>query len=493
MSNDFYNSTSVPAARATLASSVMRGAFALIEAGFSKLPTMTANGRKIWRTNAAGTAAEALNAQDIGFFVLAEQYGAAGTGLVVDTPELQDALDAAEAAGGGVVWLKSGATYKIDESLIIADRCGLMSDGTAKLIGYAADFSNTSLAAGDRYGTDAIFVNMSGLTTAPYTQAVAPFVIGVQMEYVTDSTELVCGAIACRNVLNAVIEDCEIFGFPVGCGVRGATMDGGRIVNNIIRDFADDHDWSAQAPSFPQLTGIEIDNDRVNSVSSDGVLIHGNKVTSLVLGATAVAAHGDQTDGINIVYWSSCCHRITDNYISDVGEGIDHFGGSSVIAGNVVKNAGIFGIKLVNGARLNVVSGNTVENFGLGGITIAGTSVAGAAADSTIPHTELNTITGNVVNEGNYNGLYTASANACMYIIDNGGGKLPKNNIATGNTFREGPAGKNCWYDSSTGTGNIGEGNSLITGAANQRRVNVVSGAGSCRLVGTATYETNLV
>ena len=56
MSNDFYNPSGYPAPNAPGASASMRGELDLIEAGFSKLPTLTSNGNKLVVVNPTGTA-----------------------------------------------------------------------------------------------------------------------------------------------------------------------------------------------------------------------------------------------------------------------------------------------------------------------------------------------------------------------------------------------------------------------------------------------------
>lgn len=64
--NDFYNDSGVPASGAQGSSAVMRAEFALIEAGFNKLPTMTGNGGKIVAVNSGATALEAVTTTGTG-------------------------------------------------------------------------------------------------------------------------------------------------------------------------------------------------------------------------------------------------------------------------------------------------------------------------------------------------------------------------------------------------------------------------------------------
>lgn len=62
MANDFYSDSGVPSTGAQGLSATMRAEFALIEAGFDKLPTLTGNGSKMVAVNSGGTALEAVTA-----------------------------------------------------------------------------------------------------------------------------------------------------------------------------------------------------------------------------------------------------------------------------------------------------------------------------------------------------------------------------------------------------------------------------------------------
>ena len=64
MANDFYTVSGSPSTGSSGSSSVMRGEFALIAAGFDKLPTLTANGGEWLRINAGATAIESLSVAD---------------------------------------------------------------------------------------------------------------------------------------------------------------------------------------------------------------------------------------------------------------------------------------------------------------------------------------------------------------------------------------------------------------------------------------------
>ena len=59
--SDFYDLSGAPGQGGSLSSATIRGEFALIEAAFGKLPTLTGNGSKLVQVNSGGTALEAVS------------------------------------------------------------------------------------------------------------------------------------------------------------------------------------------------------------------------------------------------------------------------------------------------------------------------------------------------------------------------------------------------------------------------------------------------
>jgi hypothetical protein len=425
-------------------------------------------------TNAVATNVEAKLAQTVSV----KDFGAVGNGVVDDTVAIQAAIDAIAALGGGYIYFTTG-TYKVTESIILKNGCGLVSDNSAEIYAPAVNFNNTDLSITNRYGTNAVVINASGLTTASYTP-----ISNVSIKNLKITSEVTDGrvvrAIAARNVVNLKISGCEISGFPVGCGICLATISGASFINNnYVHDFTSNAVWT----SLPQITAIEVDNDVINSIATVDLDITGNNIRNITVGATIIASWGYQTDGINVARTTASRVRITNNNIKNVGEGIDYFAINGVIANNTISDVYIFGIKLLHGASRNIVSNNNIENAGLAGITIQGSTIVG------VGDTQWNIISSNVIDNIDASSVWAAASTSGILIADNIGttGK-PKNNTFVGNTVNLGVNGEYGWLDGSTGTNNIGTSLTIIPGAGLNEYVTITNGGGVVQLTGSSFY-----
>jgi len=377
--------------------------------------------------------------------------GAVVSGLIPDnsttvvansnTTIIQAYLTAAGAAGGGIVTLPTGK-FSISSTLNVPSDVSMIGAGIGKTTLYmpAAFFTNTILQT---YNTDSMAIDASGLLIAPFTAAtnivLADFTIESQ---VSDGRFLI--GIRSSNVRGLTIHDIEVFGFPVGnCIALNSILRDGRVFNCYLHDCTTALNTYA---SQPQMTGIEIDNNKVNAETSRGLAIYENYIFSLQFIGAALAAYNMQTDGINP--GDGTALLIHDNYIHFVGEGIDCFATDCDIHNNTLIECYIVGIKLIHGALRNQVHDNYILRPGLGGILLSQSNqVAVDTAD--------NVVCNNVIDD--VDGKSGAWATPAGIILDSGGagptGFILRNTIAR-NRIMGGTATMKYGIYQQAGTGN---------------------------------------
>ncbi|MFE9834032.1 glycosyl hydrolase family 28-related protein [Streptomyces sp. NPDC005551] len=84
-------------------------------------------------------------------------YGAIGNGIADDTAAIQNAINAASAAGGGTVYLPTG-TYKITAELTLANHITLLGDGD-----FVTEIKQTSTTANGLVGSSLIYITIRAL------------------------------------------------------------------------------------------------------------------------------------------------------------------------------------------------------------------------------------------------------------------------------------------------------------------------------------------
>ena len=377
-------------------------------------------------------------------------FGAVGNGTADDWAAITAALaEAASRTNGAGVWLDPGYTFRVSKRLVVPSKCGLFSDGTGTLSASWADFTNSDAGSPARYSDTAVVVDLSGLLAAPFTRADAPFCTGIRIKFTRapDGRRNYVNAIIARNCKGVRITENEIDNFPVSQGIKCATWNGGWICNNRVHDFYDNNDWTAfGGPTAGQITGIELDNDLVNTTPSNGVSICENEVSNMVIGPVSLAANGYQSDGINITKSTTIGTIITDNYINGTGEGIDNFGSQGIISGNHIVASYNFAIKIIHGATGNIVTNNTIRNTGISGIIVT----AGLAGSVT--STGYNIIKGNNIRTVDYLGVWVATASTSgIQIREDVGAVFPTEyNVTTDNLINGGPNCKYGYLDDST-------------------------------------------
>jgi parallel beta-helix repeat protein len=393
--------------------------------------------------------------------VSAADFGAIGDGATDDTASLQRALNT-----GRAVFLLPGKSYAVTSPLKVPANGGIASDGTGEIFARASGFTNTDPTAAGRYRPTSTVIDASGMTTIPYTPNRNVTFRAFKLRFESTEGRSVDGIMA-RNVDGLVIDGVEISGFPAGVGIRLSSIVGeSSVTHNRIRDFSSNTDFSKTYPGGrAQITGIEVDNDRINGVYSKGIVISDNQIMNLTVGPIFLAAHGFETDGINIHGGSG--HRVERNRIQNTGEGIDTFASSGTIRNNVVTDSYLFGIKVIHGASGNSITGNTITRSGLAGVIVAGSASA--------QFTEKNTISNNTITDIDPHGVYAASTTSCIQVSAKDG--TARNNVFSGNTLDPGRNGK--WaidLAHDTGVGNSFPNNRFVRSGTQGR---VVERAGS--------------
>jgi hypothetical protein len=346
---------------------------------------------------------------------------------------------------GKVVRLAPFATYNISRSILFKrGGGGFVGDKTSTIYMKASAFNNTSLSGKYLPNSCGIFA---------YGQQLTPFnpLVGFTLRGFTIQSEVADGrlvdAICVRNVKNCVIEDMEIFGFPVGVGIRASTLSGRSILRaNHIHDFYTNAVW----PSLPQSTGIELDGDRVNTTNSYEVLIADNRVINLLQGPVPVLAWGYQTDGINVQGSGTGTgaisrHIVRNNTVDGVGEGIDNFSSSTIISENHLINCYAGGLKIIHGASNCLVIGNIIDKAGLFAIGISEGNGQDTVNNQIIGNRVSNIDPDFVWGPGGSNTIHSSPINtAAIGVYDGVGGNTVKHTLIADNYVDPGP---NCNYN----------------------------------------------
>lgn len=357
-------------------------------------------------------------------------YGVTGDGQTDDTAAIQSALNAM--AGTNTYLYCPPGTYIISSRISIPTKTGLIGNGDALFYATAAGFSNTDPIT--RYTSTSSVFDLSGQTSSPYTANDNQKIKGIRIQYEFTEGRCVDGIVA-RNCNNVEISGNELFDFPCSKGIVVASLgENSRICDNYIHDFSSDTDWGGSVTSaHVNITGIDVDDDRVNDIQSLGILIQGNVIENLGHGTTGVATYGDQADGIGLQKGPD--HKVIGNTVNNVNEGIDLYCDRCTIIGNRFYDCGGFAIKLVHGASFNTVSNNIVVNPGLAGVTVTGGNLAGG-------NTEYNIITDNIINEVDPTGVNDATtATACIKLDNQSAGPISTNNTFERNYCNPGTYG----------------------------------------------------
>lgn len=281
------------------------------------------------------------------------------------------ALKAALAAGN--VWLTRNTIYVLTETIDIPSTRQIISDGSGTLLiktGPGTAFTAKDTNSSTHWDVDQ---KMQAIRIVDANNVVLrDFRLRMASEE-GDAQPLLRRGIHVSNSSDVSIQGLELLGFPRTKGI--VAVNSGRGVSVEDNLF---HGGYTVAPAR-QVTGIEVDDDRVNG-DSNNLRIVGNFILGVMLDRdvlfdTAIPDRngvplGYETDGINMQV-NVNPHLVANNSIMDVGEGIDSFSSNGQYRNNHIERAFSLGVKVAHGATGNRFSGNRVLATGFSSILIA--------------------------------------------------------------------------------------------------------------------------
>ena len=371
-------------------------------------------------------------------------YGATGDGVADDTAEIQAAIDAVEAAGGGVLYFPKG-TYKVTAELTVTQPMMVVGAGRRSSVVYATTLG----ASRGVFKVTANNVSFRDLTIRGPSVAT----------YVSDECGIWFYGTSGTPITDGVVEGCEVY--DVGSyGVLFEYANRCRAVRNYIHDVGygglgnlSSADWVAAENIIATITP---------GTSSNA---YGLFVSKRLTGDTT-PTRGTMSKNVvkDVAIWEgidthgATFYTINDNVVTGCKIGIqvgpDSFGNVphfSVINGNAIDNGGLTttqvrGISIGGDGSTNVrgvvCSGNTIDTMG-------GADGASQTTGAILVQYTLGCVVTN-------NHIYNAEQNGIIF--DGGGntGIVCSNNAIHGVTLRTGNASGIRFNTTTTGvcTGN---------------------------------------
>lgn len=358
----------------------------------------------------AALAAESFAAiSSSGITANVRDFGVTADGLADDSAAFAEAV----ASGAKTIVIPAGK-YRISRQIVVPSGVTLRGVNLPTLILDVRGFNETDI--GQCYAANACALMFLGNTGGG--------VFGLRFTPSAYGAELVAMAIALRQCEHVEISGCDFGGFSKAKIVR---IDSSRSCTVTKNHF---HDCRLASTGPAQLTCIDVDDNRIAG-GSKNLRITANIIRRIMVSPAFLAAHGDQSDGINISHSSSSDHLIADNDVEIVGEGIDCFGQGCTIRNNRLSMCTNYGIKLVHGACNNVVKDNIIEKGGLGGIVLAGSR-------DDASYTEGNVVSGNRISDVGVIGPWAGSTTFGIKLEDDHGAKTARGNIIRNNIIARG-------------------------------------------------------
>jgi Right handed beta helix region len=304
-----------------------------------------------------------------------------------DYPSIQAALDAA--AAGATVLVPRG-TYDLTAPLHIPDRVTLRGDGHASLLRVTSSIAAIAVAGG--VGVRIADLSVQNAATTGDTTA-GLIVLQDGGDCRVTGCRLVGGryGVVLRDQVDSLVLDNVIVGqngrwAPVGVYLSSVAvrLRGCLVRGNVIGDVTGMGILCEFHHTGHEQLGLRIAGNHVRNVTDNGIRVQTRAETATtghVQGGYAIADNtvvGVGGDGIRINGYRA---TVTGNLVqSATGSGIRDGGGGegtqwtvvrdAVIAGNTIVDAARGGILLQNGSHHNTINGNVIRNAGSYGILL---------------------------------------------------------------------------------------------------------------------------
>ncbi len=301
--------------------------------------------------------------------VMVDFFGALGDGVTDDWA----AFDKCRAAGF-IGYLRAGKTYFMSTGHNIGAKLGFVcADGKATILMSRAGFSDATYSALTQARCCFVWTSVDG-----------PICKNIKFQLQAGAGIRTAIALAVRGCTNLDIANLEATGFNES---RGGifTVDsciGGIMTAGYV------HDCTANTNTLPtmQLTGLEVDNNRIANVYSEDIYFGSWNFTNITLGATALALYGFQTDGVTLSAGASATSAgvyFESIYSDNVYEALDIQSSDNYIGVVTAKNS-VYGVKIVHAAKRNFIDFIDIDTTYSYGLVISGSITASEPATDNI-------------------------------------------------------------------------------------------------------------